>query len=151
MHRPASQRPDISGYDLAAIAICIAVSYILAPPSYRWLGVAIGAAAGVMLGRWWRSEPPPHPELEGAAAQARDRILNDIVYLVLVILSAVMLWKAVHTWFVRPEQRLTAIAGILFFVTTTAVLVTLWQRERRLRAGRQPRVERILFGAFGLV
>jgi len=149
MKRPVPDKAWITGHELAAIAIDIAVGHVFTPPELKWLGTTIGAIGGVLLGRLWRSTAVSR--VEGAAESARRSWVSNVIYFVLILLSAVMLWKAVRTWFDRPEQRLTVVAGILFFGAVTAVLVSLWRHERHVRVGPDGEARQaVIFGVCGI-
>ncbi len=55
MKRSVRDKAWITGHELAAIAIGIAIGHVFVPPELRWLGTALGAIGGVLLGRLWRS------------------------------------------------------------------------------------------------
>jgi len=149
MKRPMPDKAWLTGHELAAIAIGIAVGHIFIPPELKWLGTTLGAIGGVLLGRLWRSTAGSR--VKDAAGSARWGWVSNLIYFVLILLSAVMLWKAVRTWFDRPEQRLMVVAGVLFFGAATAVLISLWRHERHFRLSPDGEARQaVIFGVCGI-
>src|SRR5438270_13580751 len=99
MKRPMPDKAWLTGHELAAIAIGIAVGHIFMPPELKWLGTTLGAIGGVLLGRLWRSTAGSR--VKGAAGSARWGWGSDRICFVLILLSAGILWNAFCTWFDR--------------------------------------------------
>ena len=115
-------------HELTMVAIGTALGWFLAPAGYQRVGLAVGAAVGILLGstlKWWLLKQ------YGTEAALPLPWWGHALYLVGVCLCAYLVSMAAISWIRYPETWIAALAAVLFFGAGAVVLFVLWVCDRR--------------------